>query len=101
PDKLSQGQFDEYLNLTRSRERLRRRPPTSMAQALCVTEFPRGPMATHVLLRGNPHAEADLVEPGFPTVLAPPNPSYTEISGGGTCGRRLALANWIASKENP
>src|SRR5207247_10047221 len=74
---------------------------------------------------GNPHVEGEKVEPGFPTVLAPPPPLITvPASGGGrgvvsddpvnrraeptlpslyssTCGRRLALARWLASERNP
>jgi hypothetical protein len=69
--------------------------------ALCVSEF--GPQApdTFLLFRGNPNLSRDKVEPGFlsilgggPATVPPPPP------GAKTSGRRLVLANWIASPEN-
>jgi hypothetical protein len=50
-------------------------------------------------MRGNPHAEGDEVQPGFPSVLAPPDPVIhaTENSS----GRRAALAGWLANPKNP
>jgi len=71
-----------------------------------VTEFGRDPRPMHVHLRGSAHALGDEVEPAFPAVLHErfePKPariphSYrTEDSS----GRRRALAEWIASPENP
>src|SRR5204862_156821 len=55
-----------------------------------------------VLMRGNPHAPGDVVTPGFPEVLPGgaaviPQPP----KGAQSSGRRLALAEWIASKDNP
>ena len=49
--------------------------------ALCVTE--PGPVApeTFVLLRGNPHAPGDKVEPGFLEVLGAPAPAIPTRSG--------------------
>ncbi len=54
-----------------------------------------------MLLRGNPHVSGDSVEPAFPEVLGGPKPAVDPPSGGHTTGRRLALANWLASAENP
>ncbi len=74
----------------------------SVGKALCVTE--RGPQApeTFVLLRGNAHAPGDKVEPAFLTVLgATPATIPTPPPGSKTCGRRRALADWIASPDNP
>jgi cytochrome c553 len=71
-------------------------------KVLCVTEA--GPKAgdTFILLRGVPTAPGEKVEPGFPscasgggTVQAVPPPDNRST------GRRTALANWIASPENP
>jgi hypothetical protein len=55
---------------------------------------------THILKRGNPERKADAVEPGLPAVLArdPPKPPTPTAH---TTGRRLWLAQWIASAENP
>jgi len=55
---------------------------------------------THILKRGNPEKKTEAVEPGLPAVLVrdqpkPPTPTAH------TTGRRLWLARWIASAENP
>jgi len=101
PALLSQEEYDRYVALTAEREQLKKFQPTALDMALCVTEIGKTPRETHVLLRGNAHAEGEKVEPGFPSVLAPPQPVITVPEYGDTCGRRLALARWIASKENP
>lgn len=70
-------------------------------RALIVTEAGPKPPETFVLLRGNPGAHGEPVEPGFPTVLrhaAPKLPAPGDDAK--SCGRRLALANWIASPDN-
>src|SRR5207245_4281532 len=74
--------------------------PTAIDAALCVSENPK-PRPTHVLMRGNAHVEGDLVEPGFLSVLNPPAPLVLSSPYGDSCGRRLALAQWIASPRNP
>jgi hypothetical protein len=55
---------------------------------------------THILKRGNPEKKAEAVEPGLPAVLVreqpkPPTPTSH------TTGRRLWLAKWITSADNP
>jgi mono/diheme cytochrome c family protein len=73
-------------------------------KALVVTEFGSTAPDTFVFYRGNPHAEPkpeNLVEPAFPAVLEPPVPQVTPPVSGKSSGRRLALAKWIASPENP
>jgi hypothetical protein len=58
------------------------------------------PPVTHVLKRGDPNRPREEVGPGIPAVLGkqpepPPRPTAK------TSGRRLWLANWVASPENP
>lgn len=101
PDDLSQEQFDRYVALTAERDGLAKNPPRGLEQALCVTEAGRVPK-TFVLLRGSPQAPADEVQPGFPSVLGVPDPAIAEPAAGAqSSGRRLVLANWIASPQNP
>ncbi|MGE3780123.1 MAG: DUF1553 domain-containing protein, partial [Pirellulaceae bacterium] len=60
------------------------------------------PPATHVLLRGNPHAPGDPVEPGFLSVLTDASPEIPQLADDlPSSGRRLALARWLASPKNP
>jgi hypothetical protein len=46
-------------------------------------------------------APRDAVEPGFPSVFDPHPASLIPAPNKRTTGRRLTLANWIASPENP
>jgi mono/diheme cytochrome c family protein len=70
--------------------------------ALAVREAGCKAPVTHVLVRGNPRSPGREVEPAFLTVLGgakpvlPPPGAYRPSTG-----RRLALAQWITSRENP
>ncbi len=73
-----------------------------------VQEHPNiAPMHVHV--RGSSHAPGEPVEPAFPAVLhASFDPVRAQVRapapkkrGKPTSGRRLTLARWIASAENP
>lgn len=98
---LSGKEFDEYQRIRREWTQLRDHPPQSAAQALCVKEHGPEALPTHVLLRGSPAAEGDVVEPQFPSVLSPPRPEIVPPHSQQSTGRRLALARWITSPENP
>ncbi|MCX7421573.1 MAG: PSD1 and planctomycete cytochrome C domain-containing protein [Planctomycetia bacterium] len=95
---------DKYEALHRERERLERERPKSLELALAVKEEGR-PRDTFVLLRGNPQAQGDRVEPAFPSVLLAADAKPPELpprrDGSESSGRRLVLANWIASPTNP
>ena len=54
---------------------------------------------THVLVRGAPTRFGDLVEPAVPAILVKQQPPFP--SGDQTTQRRLGLAQWIASPNNP
>ena len=72
-----------------------------------VTEAGPNPAPLQVHLRGSAHAPGDPVVPAFPSVLSggnDPGPAQfepLEFDDRKTSGRRLALARWIASPENP
>ncbi len=57
---------------------------------------------SYFLIRGDVESHGSLMKPGFIEVITVGNPA-TEIArpDGRTSGRRLALAQWIASKDNP
>jgi mono/diheme cytochrome c family protein len=100
PRLMGQAEVDRHAELIRKLAALKASLPTEFA--LSVTEAGPVPQETFVLERGNVHARGAKVEPAFPgilarqpVVIAPPPPSAT------TCGRRLALAHWIASPTNP
>ncbi len=73
-----------------------------------IPDLPRGyfmhepagtPAKTHLLVRGKASRPGPVVEPGLPTVLVNEQPRFPEPQG--TSLRRLTLARWIASRENP
>ncbi|RMG35050.1 MAG: DUF1553 domain-containing protein [Planctomycetota bacterium] len=101
PQVLSEEEFRRYVALTEERDRLRRNPPKPLMEVLCVKEVGPKPRETFVLQRGNPHAPGEKVEPGFISCLNPPEPRIVPPAHGESCGRRLALAQWIASEKNP
>ncbi len=94
-------QGTEYASLMDEMRRLRENPPAQLESALCVKEKGPDPDETFVLIRGNAHAPSERVEPGFPLVLSPPEPAIKATTEGQSTGRRLALARWIASRDNP
>ena len=98
---LTQGEFDRYLALRAERAEIARRRPPALDTALCVTEVGPAPRETRVFARGNPHAEGEAVAPGFPSVLGTGDPRIAPPQTGKSSGRRLALAQWIASPGNP
>lgn len=102
PQYLEGKPKQEYEALRRERDVLRKKPLPAQELALSVNNCLTRPPQSFVMIRGNPHAPSAKVEPGFPRVLGAadpkiPNPPAEARSS----GRRTALANWIASKENP
>jgi mono/diheme cytochrome c family protein len=102
PEHVSQQDFEYYQDRVRRLATLEKTRPRVLAQALCVSENSRMPPETFVLLRGNPRAKGDKVEPGFPSVLTTKSPTLPAPGPDAkTSGRRKVLADWIASPENP
>ncbi|MCX6378879.1 MAG: PSD1 and planctomycete cytochrome C domain-containing protein [Armatimonadetes bacterium] len=97
---LTQESFDRYKTLREARKKMEQFQPPALDTALCVSEEGR-PRTIHILMRGNPHAEGDEVQPGFPSVLNFPEPTLPSAPYPDTSGRRTVLANWIASPKNP
>jgi mono/diheme cytochrome c family protein len=101
PEFLDEAKKAEYLRLKKERRDLERRPNPSQELALSVHNCVARPPDTKVLIRGNPHSPGAVVAPAFPTVLGAGTPRVTpEVPEAKTSGRRTALANWIASKDN-
>jgi hypothetical protein len=101
PKLLGMETMAQYRKLRKQLETLKnQKVPADMA--LCVSEA--GPVAeeTFVMLRGNPNVKGERVTPGFPQVLSAGDPLLpTPPANAQTSGRRLVLANWIVSKDNP
>ncbi len=60
---------------------------------------PRAP-ETFVLLRGSPSQRGERVEPAVPAIFGKTQPTFP-LPDKSTTRRRLGLAHWIASPENP
>lgn len=65
-----------------------------------MQEKARAVPATHLLLRGKAARPGPQVEPGVPAVLVATQPAFPP-HGKTTSLRRLTLARWIASRDNP
>jgi hypothetical protein len=90
-----------YYRLRAERMRLLKMPSPSRELALSINNCLPRPPATHVMIRGNPHAPGPKVEPGFPAVLGAPEPSIpAPPAGARSSGRRSVLARWVASRDN-
>lgn len=99
PQVISAEMFDQYVQWHQQREQLEKNPPPGLRQALCVKEHGSQAPPTFVLSRGSAHAPGEEVQPGFLSVLSPPEPVI--VPRDQSCGRRRALADWIASPANP
>jgi hypothetical protein len=78
------------------RNRMPKEPPRAY---IWYEDSPKAP-ETHVLRRGDPTRPTKVVEPGVPEIMTnrqPPPPTPLPHS----TGRRLWLAHWLTSQENP
>src|SRR5262249_12494515 len=97
---LGKERFQRFEEQRRELEALKKQTVPA-EKALCVTEAGRTAPETFVMLRGHPHVKGDKVEPAFPLILGGKVPVFPQpLPGAKTAGRRLVLANWIASKDN-
>ena len=104
PLKAEQAKLDKAdteghakLKATLDEIETRRRHPR---RAMGATDSGSTAPATHILFQGDFASPRDEVPPGFVSVLAP-GPAVIEPPHDSTTGRRLALADWIASTDNP
>jgi hypothetical protein len=101
-DFLTPEQTAEYTKLKRQREALVKKPDPGRELALSINHCDVKPPPTHVLTRGNPHAPAAKVEPGFPEVLGFGAPSIPAPGPAArSSGRRTVLADWLTRPDNP
>jgi hypothetical protein len=97
-DGVTRQQKQRFEQLHREREQLRREQSDVGLKVLAVRATPK-PAQTHVMTRGNPHSPGEQVEPGIPQILGGDELEITPRAQ--SAGRRIALANWIASPDNP
>ncbi len=74
--------------------------PVEMPVAQAMIDNGTDSPKTHVLAGGAYDAKADEVQPGFLSILDPADAKITPVEDRSS-GRRTALAEWLASPENP
>lgn len=72
----------------------------SSAVAMAATDSSATAPAIHMLYQGDFSSPREEVSPGFVSLFTP-GPAEIHPPRDNTTGRRLALANWIASADNP
>ncbi len=102
--RLGKEAWGNYQRALKEAEQLRDQPAGDQINA--VVENGRAPQQLHVHIRGSAHAPGDPVVPAFPAVLSgtdAPKPAVIPASyvKDNSSGRRRALAEWVASPENP
>jgi hypothetical protein len=81
-----------------------RLPPPDRPNGTFLQEGPGQyePPPTNFLIRGDPESKGSLMKPGFLSVAVHgEHPTEIPRPGGRTSGRRLALAEWLGSNDNP
>jgi hypothetical protein len=80
-------------------QRLKTETP-DLPRGYFYVESSPSPPVTHLLLRGKANSPGPAVEPGVPGVLTESQPRFLAPTAK-TTQRRLSLARWIASPQNP
>lgn len=94
-EKSLKGDLEHRVKL------LERYRPTGLPMSLGLTDAGAMAEPTHLMIRGDAHRPGKLVEPGFLLALGSKLPKIEPPRTIRSTGRRLALASWITSPENP
>jgi len=93
-DKPGRERLEQQIQAIDERRR-------SFTHGLLMSDSAENVAATRLLFQGDHQSPRDAVEPGFPSVFDPQPATITKSNNASTTGRRLTLANWIASPQNP
>ena len=97
------AEHQRYLELKKQaadvKKRIEALPPPNMLLSLAKCD--PNPATMHVMHRGNPHAQADPVEPCYPELFGADPPTIPSAEPGArSAGRRRVLAEWITRDDN-
>ncbi len=95
-DKANKARHEELKKQIGELESKKRQPRRAMGATDSGSTAP----ATHVFYQGDFASPREEVAPGFVSVFVP-GAATIQPPRGNTTGRRLTLANWIASADNP
>jgi len=76
-------------------------PNKQILRVAAVIDMPSDPPDHHLLIRGRYDAPGPVVQPGVPSALSSPGNPFKVVSVPNGTGRRLALARWVTSDQNP
>lgn len=93
-DKAAREALQQQIKAIEARRR-------SVTHALLMTDSSKDIASTHVLFQGDHKSPRAAVEAGLPSVFDPQLATIAKSRNSKTTGRRLTLANWIASPQNP
>ena len=99
-DKLPEKDKEGRKNLLQQIDQLSKQR-RKFTHALLMTVSAKSVAATHVLFQGGHKAPREEVVPGFPSLFDPQPATICQPASSSTTGKRLTLANWIASANNP
>ena len=102
---LGKAESERYLDVLTKLTESRAAPLPPPGTDIMAVET-RTPPPTHVLLRGLPQAEGDLVTAGVPDVLVPagyqlPLSAPGDAKGTPAPSARVALVDWLVAADNP
>lgn len=102
-EHLGKAELERWRELRKQRDQHRRSGvPKATNMANAATPRTPHPPQMRVHVRGSVHVQGEPVEPAFPAALGFPVPDLPRAADGErSSGRRLALARWIASEDNP
>ncbi|MFM7844507.1 MAG: DUF1553 domain-containing protein, partial [Planctomycetota bacterium] len=93
-DKPAKEKLEQQIKAIEERRR-------GYTHGLLVTDNAEKIAATRILFQGDHKSPRDEVQPGFFSVMEPRAAAIGKAANSRTTGRRLTLANWIASRDNP
>src|SRR5439155_3453591 len=100
-DSLSAEDLARRTELRRKLHAIEAAKPAPLPAAYAVANIEKAAPPTFILKVGDPQNKLGQVEPGVPLVLDPLAPGGQTAVPDQTSGRRAALAEWLASAENP
>jgi hypothetical protein len=93
-DKANREKLQQEISVIEAQRR-------SFETGLLMTDRAEQVPATHVLFQGDHKSPRAVVEAGFLSVFDPRPARIMKSQNEATSGRRLTLADWIASPQNP
>ena len=100
-NKLSDEEKERYAALQKELHGFEHLHPGEIAVGAGIYDLSKQAPATHILSVANYAAPGEEVQPGFLSILDPAPAKFVPPEGLDSTGRRTALANWLASPENP